>query len=157
MGVQFRDDIVSHVPTACLVEDYQALVQAVNEHDWDMVETVAQCIAEVIDRHTIVPEGLDIKPSPSSLVALACENGIIMSDYADIRCAAGKPVSFALSGGVCQCSEECMAAHACNPEECHIQLESGTTYAPSVQKSDEFVSELTARMRNKEEKPSGKQ
>lgn len=157
MSIQFRDDIVSHVPTACLVEDYQSLVRAVNEHDWDMVETVAQCIAEVIDRYTTVPEGLEIKPSPSSLVALACENGIITSDNADIRCAAGKPVSFALSGGVCQCSEECMAAHDCDPEKCYLQLECGLSYDPALLLSDEFVSELSARMRNNEEKTSGKQ
>lgn len=153
MSVQFRDDIVSHVPTACLVEDYQSLVRAVNEHDWDMVETVAQCIAEVIDRYTTVPEGLEIKPSPSSLVALACENGIITSDNADIRCAAGNPVSFALSGGVCQCPEECMAAHDCAPENCYVQLECGATYDPSENDSCKFVSELSAMMRKEEENP----
>lgn len=143
MDIQFRKDIITHVPTACLIEDYQLLVQAVQEENWDLVKCVEECIASVIDSHTTVPDGLDIKPSPSSIVAPACDEGIIVSGNADLRCAAGKPVSFAMSGGVCQCTDECMAVHNCVPESCCIKLDCGLTYKPAGQDVNKFVDELS--------------
>lgn len=142
MGIQFRNDIITHVPTECLIEDYQTLVQAVQEENWDLVRCVKECIASVIDSYTMVPDGLDIKPSPSSVIAPGCRDGIMVSDNADILCAAGKPISFALSGGVCQCSDKCMATHDCAPEACYIKMDQGLTYKPTMQKPSEFVEDI---------------
>ena len=53
---EFRDDIQTTVPTSCLIEDYQALRNAINNLDWEEVESVMDCLAATIDRCTHVPE-----------------------------------------------------------------------------------------------------
>lgn len=129
MKYQINDSIVTHVPASCLVEDYQSLLRACQNEDWDAVCTVMECLAEVIDRYTEVPEALRIVPSPSSAIAMSCKSGIILgADGADLRCAAGKPVSKALLGGVCQCTGHCMDAHGCTPENGRIKLACGFLY-----------------------------
>lgn len=107
MSIEFNADIITHVPTACLVEDYQALLCAIKNEDWEVVQTVADCLAESISRHTSGLKGLDIVPSGSSLVAMGVKTGILLRDGRDLLCATGKQVSHALSGGCCQCEPDC--------------------------------------------------
>lgn len=128
MSYQFNDNIITHVPTCCLVEDYQGLAAAVHNMDWEAVQTVIDCLGETIDRFTEVPVGLNIKPSGSSAVAMDIENGIILDGYGkDLLCAAGKPVSFAMAGGVCQCPDDCGVRidFGCDPEGCRVCLACG--------------------------------
>ena len=125
-GYQFRADIVTIVPTACLVEDIQALSRALNKADdadcaedaefilKDEVKTTIDCLASNIEQFTVVPPDLEMVPSGSSLVAMAMENGIIVgADGKDIPCRAGFPISYALGGACCQCDEECPHYEEC--------------------------------------------
>lgn len=116
MKIQYRMDILTKVPTCALVEDYQMLANAIHDEDWDAVRTVLECLAETIERHTQVPSDLDIKPSPSSLVAMGCTQGIIGDDDGrDFLCALNRPISEALNGGVVQCPDNCPHRETCAP------------------------------------------
>ena len=133
------NNIITHVPTACLIEDYQTLQKALDAidicpHDTqEYVRCVMDCLASVIDSRTEVPVGLDIKPSPSSLIAMSCKEGVLTDENGkDFPCIGGKPVSNALSGGCCQCDESCPHfGKECDPENCRILLSDGICYEPS--------------------------
>lgn len=123
-GYQFRDDIVTIVPTACLIEDVQKLGRALSraaDPAYDTVAvlkeecaTTAECLAEVIARYTLVPPDLQIEPSGSSLVAMGMENGIIVNaDGKDIVCRAGHPISNAMNGACSQCDQACPFFQLC--------------------------------------------
>lgn len=116
MKIQYRMDIVTQVPTCALVEDYQLLESAIQNQDWEAVRIVLECLAETIERHTRVPSDLNIHPSPSSLVAMGCTQGIIVDDEGrDFLCALNRPISKALSGGVMQCPDDCPHRATCEP------------------------------------------
>ena len=125
-GYQFRADIVTIVPTACLVEAIQALSRALNkaaDADYaeyaesilrDEVKTTIDCLANDIEQFTVVPPDLEIVPSASSLIAMSMETGVIVgADGKDIPCRAGFPISYALGGACCQCYEECPHYEEC--------------------------------------------
>ena len=141
------NNIITHVPTACLIEDYQTLQLALNAidicpHDTqEHIRCVMECLASVIDSCTEVPAGLDIKPSPSSLIAMSCKEGVLTDENGkDFRCIGGKPVSSALSGGCCQCDESCPHfGKECDPENCRIQLPSGFCYEPGSATDEELL------------------
>ena len=60
---------------------------------------------------------------------MGVDNGILChADGTDIHCIAGKPVSLALSGGVCQCNETCPYWGECCPDSGIIILESSAEY-----------------------------
>ena len=111
---KFRNDIVTHVPTGCLVEDYQTLQQVLDaiqdsrlEEAKKLVHTVMECLGSVIQDCTEVPEGVSIKPGPSSLIAMSCQEGLLLKgDDTDFRCLGGKEISSVLTGGVCQCDRD---------------------------------------------------
>lgn len=130
---QFRDDIMTIVPTACLVEDVQRLSLALKRADdpdylrnsnitaydaeeilRDEAAVLVECLADIIEQFTVVPPDLEITPSGSSLVAMGMENGIIVgADGKDITCRAGHPISAAMSGACCQCNDSCPHFQAC--------------------------------------------
>lgn len=144
------NNIVTHVPTACLIEDYQTLQLALNAidicpHDTqEHIRCVMECLASVIDSCTEVPAGLDIKPSPSSLIAMSCKEGVLTDEEdKDFRCIGGKPVSAALLGGCCQCDASCPYFNAgCDPEMCRIQLPNGMCYEPGSGEDEELLKSL---------------
>lgn len=144
------NNIITHVPTACLIEDYQTLQKALDAidvcpHDTlEHIRCVMECLASVIDSCTEVPAGLDIRPSPSSLIAMSCREGILTDEKGkDFRCIGGKPVSNALSGGCCQCDKSCPYFNAgCDPEMCRIQLPSGFCYEPGSGEDEELLRRL---------------
>ena len=80
MIIQFRTDITTTIPTCCLIENYQDLTKAIERGDWDLVQVVADCLADTINDYTSVPETLDIEPSGASLVLMEHESGIILRD-----------------------------------------------------------------------------
>lgn len=129
----FANDIETHVPTCCLIEVYQTLLAAASHLEFcsygdaaDYLHAAMDCIAEDIDSYTKVPDEYGVNPSVSSLINMGEKNGIILArDGEDISCAAGKPVSYAMSGGCCQCTEECMERHQCNPDQGIMQLQNG--------------------------------
>jgi len=124
-------ELTSHVPTSCLVEDYQSLIRAIQDNDWDMVQTVAECIAGAVDNFTSIPDDVHIEPSVSSLIAMDCKNGLVVDeDGYDYPCACGMPVSKVLAGGVCQCPESCTYKndYSCDPEEGEIMLKGGNVF-----------------------------
>lgn len=129
MTYEFRTDIITHVPTCCLVEDIQKLQDALNRGDLEDIGVVLECLAEVVDRYTEVPAGLDIKPSASSVVAMGCKPGIIVEHGKDLKCADGKPISLAMGGGCCQCDESCPHYQEdCSPEDGMVILNGGFVY-----------------------------
>ena len=144
------NNIITHVPTACLIEDYQTLQKALDAidicpHDTqEYVRCVMDCLASVIDSCTEVPAGLDIKPSPSSLIAMSCKEGVLTDENGkDFPCIGGKPVSNVLSGGCCQCDKSCPYFNAgCDPEMCRIQLPSGFCYEPGSREDEELLRRL---------------
>lgn len=144
------NNIITHVPTACLIEDYQTLQKALDAidicpHDTqENIRCVMECLASVIDSCTEVPVGLDIKPSPSSLIAMSCKEGILTDEEGkDFSCIGGKPVSNALSGGCCQCDKSCPYFNAgCDPEMCRIQLPNGMSYEPGSGEDEKLLEYL---------------
>lgn len=125
MKYQFRTDIETKVPTCALIENYQDLSRAIKDNDWDLVQVVADCLADTINDYTTVPEGLDIKPSGSSLILMSEESGIIVDeDGEDIRCSNGVPVSDALSNDCSQCAC-CPEEVRCRPEIGRVRLREG--------------------------------
>lgn len=155
-NITFYEGFVSHVPTECLVEDYQMLQRVLNRLNnslykadpiiADCVEdigTALECIAESMDRYTELPSlcAPDFKPSPSSIVALGYQNGIVgCEDGSDIPCIAGKPVSKAMTGGVLQCENcEFLKNGKCDPDKGRLLLEDDIVYDGSIDSVEEFM------------------
>lgn len=148
---KFRNDIITHVPTSCLVEDYQTLQQALGaleggclEDAKELVACTMECLASVIDKNTEVPDDVLVCPSVSSLIAMSCQDGILTDENGDdFWCADGRPVSMAMSGGCCQCSEACCKYHrGCEPEEGRILLEGGFLCESGSLRGDELLKHL---------------
>lgn len=125
------DDIITHVPTCCLIEDYwmirTALEEIANFEISGAVETlnsVMECLMESIDRFTQVKSGLHIEPSVSSPIAMTCESGIVMDRDEDLKCMAGRPISHA---GIQYCGD-CTYHGSCNPDDGKFMLEGGISY-----------------------------
>lgn len=129
MKYQFRTDIETKVPTCALIENYQDLSRAIKDCDWDLVQVVADCLAETIHDYTTVPEGLNINPSGSSLVLMSEESGIIVDeDGEDIRCIYGIPASEVANGeyqGPCECGDCIYEGGSCCPDIGRVRLREG--------------------------------
>lgn len=132
MKIQFRADITTTVSTCALIENRQNLIEAIEKCDWELVQTVADCLADAITDRTFVPEGLDIEPSGASLVLMQYESGIILgADGKDLKCAVGIPVSKTMCAECCQCDEECQERNGCYPEIGRINLGNGNIFNAS--------------------------
>jgi len=125
---QFRTDITTTVPTWALIEDVQKLRKALMAAHLsdsmsmtalkDEVGTIIECLEYSIANDTSVPEELTVGPSSSSLIAPDVAEGIIVRcGGSDIECAAGKPISHAMAGGVCQCDNSCPHFKECFTED----------------------------------------
>lgn len=138
MDVKFHDNIVTHVPICCLIDDYWMLQSALNHLDvGDLMEAkadiacVMECLAETIDRYTKVPEGLDITPSVFAPIAMCVENGVIMDGNKELHCRAGERLSEVCCTSAC---ENCLHRLSdeedcdCDPEHGVIALENGVVY-----------------------------
>jgi len=140
------DDIVTHIPTCCLIEDYWMVRTALDEMDSgdltgarETLNGVMDCLMESIDRFTQVKSGLYIEPSVSSPIAMSCESGIIMNDRHDLRCQAGLTISYP---GAYHCGD-CRHMDVCDPEDGVYLLEGNIRYQPWGRSSDEeFVKAL---------------
>lgn len=135
--MKFNDNIVTHIPTECLIEDYQALVKARNADDWNEVECVMECLADAIRQYTKVPSALHIHPSGNSAIAMSVENGIITDDNGnDLKCRKGFPLSdseFCTGDLGAPGSEDLcpfFAIGLCDPSACQIALQGERTYIP---------------------------
>ena len=145
MNYEFRNDITTNIPTCCLVEDVQLLLDGLNRGDMECIRVAAECLMEALDRYTTVPDSLNIKPSASSVVAMGCKSGIIMSGTQDLECAAGNPVSHAMDGGVCQCDNTCpYYGTSCQPENVVIMLEGGAIYNGRSESKEDVLASLDA-------------
>lgn len=147
MGYQFRTDIITNVPTCCLVEDIQMLREALTYplplEAQDLIQTVAECLEESIGRYTTVPDGLDITPSGSSLVAMSHKSGIIVNgEGKDILCLAGHPISAAQLE--CCGGTECLYANTgrCLPDEGRFCLQCGEEYQPNSTRDSSLLAAL---------------
>lgn len=151
MNVKFYNNIVTHAPTCCLIEDYWMLQRALNhlsvgdlDEAREEIACAMECIREAINDCTEVPEGLEIAPSECSAIAMCCDNGIIMNGNKDLRCRAGENLSDA---GGCHC-ETCPFAISnggdeCDPEHGYILLEKGVVY-DATGDGEEFVNALVS-------------
>lgn len=136
--MRFQQDIVTEVPTECLVEDYQSLVKGLESGDWSEVQCVIECLSDTISRYTKVPEGLNIRPSGNSAICMSMENGIITDDDGnDLLCAQGLALSDTecctgfiqnKDGTQVQCPWHINGA--CDPEHCCVMLNSGHSFVP---------------------------
>lgn len=130
-GIHFQEGFITTVATEALIEDYQMLSKAYNSGDWSLVQCTMECIANVIANNTVAPkEGLKITPSPSSVINLAINNGILMDGENDVQCKAGHPVSNAIDCcGDTTCSKECpYFGKECLPESGPILLQNDVPY-----------------------------
>ena len=130
-GIHFQEGFITTVSTEALIEDYQMLNRAYHTGDWSLVQCAMECIANTIADGTISPqERLEITPSPSSVINLAINNGILMDGNKDIQCKAGHPVSNAIDCcGDTTCSDECpYFGKECIPESGPILLQGDTPY-----------------------------
>lgn len=136
--MKFQKNIITHIPTECLVEDYQSLVKGLKTNDWSEVECVIQCLSDSISRYTEVPEGLKLYPSGNSAVAMSLDNGIITDGNGnDLVCKNGIPLSetegcTGITGDDPSDPKTCpyFAMGLCSPESCQIVLNDGHTYIP---------------------------
>ena len=148
------DDIITHVPTCCLIEDYWILHTAMDALDRfdinsakETISSVMDCLMESIDRFTQVKSGLQIEPSVSSAIAMSCESGIIMNDKEDLKCLAGNPLSRA---GLYYC-DACPHHGTCDPDNGEFLLERGIPYkAWGHTDEEDFVSGLQECMQSAE-------
>lgn len=149
------DDIVTHVPTCCLIEDYWMIRTALEEMDSsdltgarETLNGVMDCLMEALDRFTQVKSGLYIEPSVSSPIAMSCESGIIMNDRHDLRCQADLPISYP---GAYHCGD-CPHMGDCDPENGVYLLEGGISYKPWGQSDEEdFLASLEKAHNNNNE------
>lgn len=127
METQFRQDIITTVPTYILIDNCQELRRAFRDRDWSVVEAAADSLSDIISDHTKVPESLDISPSGSSMIDTSCKMGIILdADGRDMKCVAGMSVSETIYGGSgCECSIDCQSMNGCSPECGRIRLGTG--------------------------------
>lgn len=138
---EIRKNIKTHAPTWALIEDYQRLKLALQSDDYEElrenVNVTLDCLAELIENNTEIPDGLQIRPSPSTVI-LADYCGIVTSGGQDVLCAAKQPVSNAMSGGCWQCSEECpyYVNRECEPENGRILLDGGFLYDGSCRNQE---------------------
>lgn len=142
MKIKFTEKFISHVPTECLIEDVQMLRNALRTGENAAIECVIECLSESIDRYTEPADQL-VQPSASSIVAMSWDDGIVTrEDGTDIFCMAGKPVSFAMSGGVLQCDENCpYYMNGCAPDVDGILLE-GNIRFDYDSNSDKLIGQL---------------
>ena len=119
--MKFRDDIIAKVPVECLIEDIQML-RRVLAPDYDMhnlcddINCIIECLEESLERYTEKKPDMQFVPTGFNVVAMCCQNGIIVNDDgSDIECAGGVPCH--KIGTVPNC-EECpyMKSGACDPE-----------------------------------------
>lgn len=140
---KFENRIRTTVATADLIEDYHMLREAIRDTDWNLVKTVMDCIAEQIRDHTTVPEGCNIQPSESSLIAPCRERGIILrANGEDPRCYNGTRISKVMSGGVCQCSNACLRTNKCKPEAGTIRLCNGFYHTADIDAQIDLLANL---------------
>lgn len=126
MSYKFAQNIELSVPIECLIEDYQSLRKAKETGDWDEVEVVMECLAEVINRTKEYPNGVSFFPTENSLIAMSVDNGILCNpDGSDIKCVAGYCVSDA---GNTQCDNCYWRSSHCNPEKGALQLTNEFVY-----------------------------
>ena len=145
-NTNFNNNIVTKVPTCCLIEDYwmlrSALDSLLNEDIDAAIESIkcaAQCISDVIEDCTEVAPGLEITPSVSSAIAMSCGNGLLLDGKKDLRCAAG----YALSDAVCSQCDNCEFGRDCDPAEGFFLLKGNVRYEPRVDTGGEaFVKNL---------------
>lgn len=143
--MKFIENCITHVPTECLIEDYQMLMLAKKENDWSQVQTVMDCIAEAIDRYTQTSDNLNFKPSVSTLIAMGFSNGVLAcDDYTDVLCAGKEAVSKAMTGGVLQghCDNCPHHKHGCDPENGELLLSNGFLYDGSFRRADDLIKSL---------------
>ena len=139
MKYQFANNIITNVPTCCLVEDYQMLQKAINHKDWEWVECVRDCLEDSIDRYTTVPQNLHITPSSRSLIAMSCHSGIITDEFGnDILCAAERPVSEGCDPENCVHCQQ----HKCDPEKGFILLKGNFLYEPGCLNDEKLLNFL---------------
>ena len=151
-NIAFFEGFVTHVPTECLIEDYQMAQRARNflsssafaetpeiKDALNELGTLLECMAETLTSHTESPSAApDFTPSTSSIIALGYRKGIIgHADDTDIQCAAGKNVSDAMYNGCVQCENcEYLDKGECNPSRGEFLLEEGILYDGSVDAVD---------------------
>lgn len=143
--MKFAENIITHVPVECLIEDYQSLMQAIRENNWELVQLTMDCLAESIDRYTETDDTIGFKPSVSTLVATGASNGIVTCNgFNDILCAGKTGVSEAMAGGVLQEHCDNCPHHDtdCFPEKGLILLHNGFTYDGSSRMSEDLVKSL---------------
>ena len=144
MKIEFRNDIITHVPTAMLIEDIQVLIQALRAEDLEAAWSVVECLNEAIDTYTEVPKDLHIKPSATSVLAGWAQKGIIVSEGMDLKCAMGLPVSHAMEGGCGQCADDCpcMKQGKCSLASGQVMLHGGFVYDGTFINSEGVVAFL---------------
>lgn len=150
MDIKFHaNDIITEVPTCCLIEDYWMLKRALDAlkgHDIEEAKSeiscAMDCIMESIDRFTKTADGLDIRPSVNSAIVMSVESGIIMDGNKDLCCRAGNPLSDA---GSRHC-DDCPFLYSnggdeCDPESGYVLLENELSYNATAEDED-FVTAL---------------
>lgn len=143
--MKFAENIITHIPVECLIEDYQGLMQALRENNWELVQLVMDCLAETIDQYTETNDTIGFKPSVSTLVAMGTSRGIVTCNgFNDILCAGQTGVSEAMAGGVLQehCDNCPHHDKDCFPEKGQLLLYNGFTYDGSPRMSEDLVKSL---------------
>ena len=130
MDIKFVKGVTANVPVESLIDIYQTMLYAFETQNWEDVAVALDCLATDISQYTEATDKVGFKPSPSSVIAGSVSDGLVCdANGGDITCAAGNGVSSTMDGSCCQCSEECMAKHGCDPEHGRIKLSCGEYYA----------------------------
>lgn len=113
-GFHFNNNLVTMVPTDCLVENIQTLKRALGDMDGESICAIIMCLEDLLESHTFVPKDMPVYPGSSMLVAGGCRPGVLVPNCAgDFPCKAGHPLSSIIMGGVRQCEESCPNSGSC--------------------------------------------
>lgn len=136
--IVFDNRYETNVATAALVEDCQMLQRALRmlsygniEEAKEEIQCVLECLSDNIQNKTEVPEG-GFQPSESSFICLSYDNGFVLIDGEEPRCAGGIAFSEIRYGNPSCNPEKCQYSACCdgccNPVDGEILHSSGNLY-----------------------------
>ena len=133
----------AEIDLSYLIEDWQCLMQAIRDRDWEAAQVTADCLAELINKSAHDNPELQFQPCALSLVNMGDRAGVLAKpDGTDFTCAAGCPVHGILCGETEQCSDECKQKHGCDPARGTFLMASGHMYDGDCKNSEQLLDAL---------------
>lgn len=145
MNYKFEDTQIK-VSVSALIEDIQMLRSYMTDpyNNVNNLQCLLECLEDTLNMASVIP-GTDIQPSPTSVIAMGVNSGVIMhSDGTDLECEGSIPVSKLYAY---DCPEDCPNKDKCSPQNGIFVLKGGYVYSiDSNLFQDEDLIEFLERM-----------